>query len=55
MHLAPRVACWSRSALRNPTVYRSTVYRSTVYRSTVFRSTVCQPAAGAAPGGHPWA
>jgi hypothetical protein len=66
MHLAPRVTCCGRSALRNPTlrdpaVYRSTVYRSTVYRSTVYRSTVRPQAldescsSAAAPGGDPWA
>ena len=44
MHLAPRVACWSRSALRNPTVLAS----------TVLSSTVCEPAASVAPGGDPW-
>ena len=66
MHLAPRVTCCGRSALRNPTlrdpaVYRSTVYRSTVYRSTVHRSTVRPQAldescsSAAAPGGDPWA
>jgi hypothetical protein len=60
MHLAPRVTCCSRSALRNPTlrdpaVYRSTVYRSTVYRSTVRPQALDESCSSAAPGGDPWA
>ena len=60
MHLAPRVTCCSRSALRNPTlrdpaVYRSPVYRSPVYRSTVLPQALDDSCSSAAPGGDPWA
>ena len=55
MHLAPRVTCCSRSALRNPTLRDPAVYRSTVYRSTVRPQALDESCSSAAPGGDPWA
>jgi hypothetical protein len=60
MHLAPRVTCCSRSALRNPTLRNPTlrdpaVCRSTVYRSTVRPQALDESCSSAAPGGDPWA
>jgi hypothetical protein len=60
MHLAPRVTCCSRSALRNPTLRNPTlrdpaVCRSTVYRSTVRPQALDESCSSAAPGHDPWA